>query len=202
MDARGSAGRQTALSAVLAGGAGARLGGAKATVPLDGRPLICHPLAALAEAGLERLVIAKAASELPPLDVPVVREEPAERHPLHGIVAALAAAAGRPVLVVACDMPFVTAPLLAWIAGLPATAVPSLGGLLQPLLARYEPAAAPLLADAARAGRSARAAVAALSPLEIDETQLARFGDPKRLLLNVNDERDLARARELLSKTS
>jgi molybdopterin-guanine dinucleotide biosynthesis protein A len=199
MDARRTATPNTAVGAVLAGGAGSRIGGAKAKVELGGRPLICHPLAALTEAGLEPLVIAKADTELPTLDARVVREEPIESHPLHGVLAAMRAAAGRPVVVVACDMPFVTASLLAWIATLPGTAMPLLDGALQPLLARYEPHAAAALAVAAREGRSARAAAAALAPIAIDEDRLGRFGDPRRLLLNVNDEHDLARARGLLS---
>jgi molybdenum cofactor guanylyltransferase len=189
----------TPLGAVLAGGAGSRLGGAKATVKLAGRPLVSYPLAAFTEAGLETMVVAKADTDLPALDVPVVRDEPLESHPLHGVLAALKAAAGRPVVVVACDMPFVTAPLLGWLATLPGNAMPLLDGALQPLLARYEPDAAATLAAAAREGRPARAAAEALDPIAIDEAQLGRFGDPRRLLLNVNDDRDLALARELLS---
>lgn len=194
-----NAGRSTPLGAVLAGGAGARIGGAKAAVELAGRPLISYPLAALAQAGLETVVVAKADTGLPALDVPVVRDEPLESHPLRGVLAALKAAAGRPVVVVACDMPFVTAPLLAWIATLPGNAMPLLDGALQPLLARYEPDAAATLIAAVRAGRSARAAAKALDPIAIDVAELGRFGDPRRLLLNVNDDRDLALASELLS---
>ena len=63
-----------ATAAVLAGGAGSRLGGAKAMALLDGRPLIAHVLAAVRAGGLEPVVVAKADSPLPPLDCPVVFE--------------------------------------------------------------------------------------------------------------------------------
>lgn len=57
---RSGAGKAAApLGVVLAGGRGSRLGGAKATAELAGRPLISYPLAALAEAGLEAVVVAK-----------------------------------------------------------------------------------------------------------------------------------------------
>jgi molybdopterin-guanine dinucleotide biosynthesis protein A len=167
-------------------------------VQLAGRPLISYPLAAVVQAGLEPLVIAKAATELPELDAPIVREEPRSPHPLHGIVAALRAARGRPVVVVACDMPLVTAELLAWLSSIPGTAIPLVGDVPQPLLARYEAAAAPALDVAARNGRSVRAAAVELKPRLIDESQLASFGKAERLLFNVNNRRDLARAAALL----
>lgn len=173
-------------------------------VPLAGRPLICYPLAAILKAGLRPLVVAKPGTELPDAGaagtaIQVVRERPADSHPLHGVVAALQAAAGRPVVVVACDMPLVNARLLRWLADLPGTAVPLAGGSLHPLLARYEPSAIAPLSAAARLGRPARAAVQELEPRLLAEADLAPFGDPGQLLLNVNDRRDLARAAALLT---
>lgn len=190
--------RTAPIGAVLAGGGGLRIGGSKATVQLAGRPLISYPVRAIVEAGIEPLVIAKTATELPELDVRVVRDEPEDHHPLHGVTAALRAAQGQPVLIVACDMPLVSAELLAWLAGLAATAIPRADGILQPLLARYDATAEPTLKAAVRDGLSARAAALALRPRVIEEAELAAFGRPEHLLLNVNDKRDLARAESLL----
>jgi molybdopterin-guanine dinucleotide biosynthesis protein A len=187
------------IGAVLAGGAGSRIGGSKAMVELAGRPLISYPLRAIIEAGLEPLVVAKATTPLPALDVPVAREEPNDHHPLHGVLAALRAARGRPALVVACDMPLISADLLAWLGGRAATAIPRVGGVLQPLLARYDATTEPALRMAVRDGRSAQAAALALRPRLIAEDELVAFGDPEQLFLNVNDERDLARAAALLA---
>ena len=55
------------LGVVLAGGRGSRLGGAKATVPLAGRPLLFWALDALRPVVGEAFVLAKPATELQPL---------------------------------------------------------------------------------------------------------------------------------------
>jgi molybdopterin-guanine dinucleotide biosynthesis protein A len=189
-----------ALGVVLAGGLGTRLGGEKATVALGGRPLASYPLAALADAGLHTVICAKPGQALPALDVPVL-EEPAEpRHPLCGIVAGLRAGEGRPVVAVACDLPFVSARLIeALAAAEEPLAVPRLAGRPQPLLARYE---APLLGELEAALAEEASLVATLESLRpryLDEDELARFGDPRRLLLNVNSPADLRDAEALLA---
>jgi molybdopterin-guanine dinucleotide biosynthesis protein A len=189
----------TARACVLAGGAGSRLGRPKATAPLAGRALIAYPLAALDAAGLRPVVVAKPDTELPPLD----REpwlEPAEpRHPLAGILEALARADG-PILACACDMPFVTADLAAWLASLTEPlAVPRIGGRVHPMLARYSPELRDPLAAALVAERSLVEAVEAIGPRYVGDEELRRFGDPRQLLANVNTPDDLARAERLLA---
>jgi molybdopterin-guanine dinucleotide biosynthesis protein A len=187
-----------AIVAVMAGGLGRRLGGAKPSAVLAGRPLICHPLAAAAEAGLEVIVVAKPSTVLPPLDVRVAHEPEQPRHPLCGLVAALrlAAARARPpaVVAVACDMPFVTGPLLRWLAGLDGAAMAHVGGRDQPLLGRWPVGGLPLVAQALAEGRPLRAGLAALEPTILEEGELSRFGDPVRLCFNVNDPADLRTA--------
>jgi molybdopterin-guanine dinucleotide biosynthesis protein A len=189
------------LGAVLAGGAGARLGGEKATVELRGRPLVSYPLAALDAAGIEAVVVAKEETALPPLAAPVLREPAAPRHPLLGIVTALRHAAGRPVLVVACDLPLLTAELLAALGAAPEPLVLAApGGAPQPTLGRYAPELLPELEAALAREEPLRRTVAALDPRLLGDTELARFGDPAELLLNVNDAGDLARAAAVLER--
>lgn len=187
------------LGAVLAGGIGSRLGGGKATVELAGKPLILYPLEAVEEAGLEPLVVAKPDSELPPLDSPILREPDLPRHPLCGIVAALREAGERPLVVVGCDMPFLDPGLLAWLGAAPEPlVVPLVGDRLQPLMARYDPVLLPRLEAALQRGEPLQRTVEALRPRLISEPDLARFGDPHRLCLNVNDRAGLERAEALL----
>ncbi len=81
------------IVAVLAGGRGRRLGGAKPLATLAGAPLIARPLAAAAAAGLPAVVVVKPATRLPALDVPVWEEPDEPVHPLLGIVTALERAA-------------------------------------------------------------------------------------------------------------
>ncbi|HVO55275.1 MAG TPA: NTP transferase domain-containing protein [Solirubrobacterales bacterium] len=196
------------LGAVLAGGAGSRLGGAKATAQLSGRPLISYPLAAFAAAGIEAVVVAKAETELPPPGgwggaAPRVLIEPDEpRHPLAGIIAALREAGQRPLIVLACDMPFAEPALLSALASAPEPlVVPAPGGLPQPLQARYSASLLPALEAALADQEPLRKTVAALSPRLLGESELTRFGPPERLFLNVNDAVDLKLAEALLESS-
>jgi molybdopterin-guanine dinucleotide biosynthesis protein A len=189
---------ESVIGVVLAGGASSRMGVSKATLELGGISLAERALRPLRAAGLEVAVVAKAGDSLPALDAPVWIEARPERHPLAGILEALQRGAGRSVLVCACDMPFVTPELVAHIAGRAGTAVPEVGGRLHPLLARYEPAAADALQDALAAQRPLQEAIRDAGAAVVPEAEIARFGDPERLLFNVNTPADLSRAQELL----
>jgi molybdenum cofactor guanylyltransferase len=188
------------IGAVLAGGRSSRIGAPKATLELGGRPLISYPLAAMAAAGIEAVVVAKADTPLPPLDNEIWIEPPQPFHPLLGILTALERASGT-AIVCGCDMPFVSAELLSQLAQTDAQlAVPRAGGRFHPLLARYQPSLVPSLAAALQQGDPLQEAVAAAGPVVLDEQELARFGDPQRLLFNVNTPADLERAREMLER--
>jgi molybdopterin-guanine dinucleotide biosynthesis protein A len=187
------------IGAVLAGGASRRMGEPKALVELAGRPLIAHAVDAVADAGLEPVVVAKPDSPIPDLGVTIL-DEPAEpQHPLCGIVAALRYADTRPVVVIGCDMPLVPPALLGTLARLadPVAAV-AIDGEIEPLLARYEPAVEPALMASLRAGTALRPAIEALHPRLISESDLSAYGDPNRIALNVNSPEDLELARSLL----
>lgn len=184
---------------MLAGGAGERIGGAKASVQLEGRPLIAWPLAAAEAAALRPFVVAKADSELPPLDHPIVFEPLSPRHPLTGLVAALEHVGG-PVVVLACDMPLLEPGLLRRLADHPvdgSVALQDTDGRVHPLAARYGQASLPTLRAALARGESLLAVLGELDAtiVAIDElTDVSAF-DP---LLNVNSPRDLERAATLL----
>ena len=135
------------LAAVLAGGSASRMGVAKATAQLDGRPLITYPLeAALAALGAVA-VVAKDGVELPPLDqraeLWIEPDEP--RHPAVGVIEALRRARGSAVVVIACDLPLLTSEVVGLLANADAegsvAVLASAAGRPQPLLARYEPTA-------------------------------------------------------------
>jgi molybdopterin-guanine dinucleotide biosynthesis protein A len=189
---------ESVIGVVLAGGASTRMGVSKAMLLLGGVPLAERALRPLSAAGLEIALMAKEGDQLPLLDAPIWIESRPERHPLAGILEALERAGGRAVLVCACDMPFVTAELAAHMAALPGTAVPEAGGHLHPLLARYDSAATDALQDALAARSPLHAAVRQAGATIVPEDEIARFGDPERLLFNVNTPGDLARAEELL----
>ncbi|MGN6664806.1 MAG: molybdenum cofactor guanylyltransferase [Solirubrobacterales bacterium] len=200
-----------ALGALLAGGRGSRLGGGKAWVELGGRPLVSYPLAAIEAAGLDPVVCVKPTEfrgsfrslsdrKEPRNGVTVLEEPERPRHPLCGIVAVLRAGEGRPVVAVACDLPFVAPALLEFLAAAPEPlVVPVVEGRPQPLLARYEASLLPELEAALEREEPLVRAVESLRPRLLNEAELARFGDPRRLLFNVNDPDDLREAETLLA---
>ena len=199
--------------AVLAGGRGSRLGGAKATADLGGRPLIAHVLHAALATGLPVFVVAKHNTPLPVLDVEILHEPDEPHHPLTGVVAALRAltadAPEEALLALSCDTPFLTAELLGALANVNTNTTSStIGGAvalgaseatLHPLPVKLPRSALPQLERALAAQAALRATIAGLQPRLITTAELARYGDPERLLLNVNDPAGLDRARSLLS---
>ena len=189
------------MAAILAGGSGSRLGGRKPLAELGGRPLLDHPLQAAREAELEVLVVAKRDSPLPALDVELLIEPDEPRHALAGVVAALEHCGGRPVLALACDMPFVTPALLGWLASFTEiAAVPRWRRPAAPVdraaMGRRRPSRCEPRCDR---GDSAQAAVAALDPRVLEQESLCRFGHVERLLMNVNTEEDLELARRIVA---
>ena len=184
------------VGAILAGGAGRRIGGDKAVVELASRPLLLYPLDALRAVTPEVAVVAKRETALPSLageaNVWVEPDEP--RHPLTGIVHALRLAAGRPVLVVAADMVLLDEhTLLTLLAtpleGAPAV-VPRVDGRIEPLCAFYTAEALDAL-DGFDPGARVTDAVLALAPRLVDFEDATPF-------LNVNAPEDLLTAAVLL----
>jgi molybdenum cofactor guanylyltransferase len=178
-----------ATVAVLAGGLGSRIGGDKAVVALGGRALIEYPLAAASDAGLDAVVVAKRATRLPRLEVPVLLEPDEPSHPLLGIITALER---RPtVIALPCDMPFVRPEQLEALGAIDA----ELATLWhrEPFPSLYRAALLPQLRRALEAGQSMRAtqAHACRAPSLLSATE-------PRKLLSVNTREDLAAAERLL----
>ena len=172
--------------AILAGGAGTRLGGvSKAMLEVEGRPLAGHVAAVLAELCNRVAIVCKRDTELP--DLPGIErwDEPEEpRHPLTGIVHALEQA-GEPVLVCAVDMPWVTPDACRSLldAAPGAVAAVAVGeGEMCPVFGVYSPDALDVL-QAAPPDAPLRDTVAALDP--------ARVALPPALLRSVNRPEDL-----------
>jgi molybdopterin-guanine dinucleotide biosynthesis protein A len=168
---------------------------------VDGLRIADRALAALRGATERQLVVAndaRAARWFPGLTiVPDAREG---LGPLHGLRTALAAANGDPVLVVAWDMPFVTAALLALLrtegergapAVLPAAGAPPVP---EPLCAWYGPDALDACDRLLAAGESRATALheALLGARVLGEPALAALGQPTRLLSSVDTLADLA----------
>ncbi|MGZ4201509.1 MAG: molybdenum cofactor guanylyltransferase [Thermoleophilaceae bacterium] len=182
------------IGAVLAGGAGSRLGAeAKPAALLAGQPLAAYPVGALHEVCERVALVCKRDTKLPPLDGAERWDEPDEpRHPLTGIVHALERA-GEPVLVCAADMPFVTADACRSLLGAPQKSVAVLAaadGVLTPTFGVYAPAALEVL-RAAEPDAPLTRTVEALEP--------TRVALPPRVVQSVNTPEELAEAERLLA---
>jgi molybdopterin-guanine dinucleotide biosynthesis protein A len=139
---------------VLTGGSSRRMGRDKATLVIGGRSLAEHVAACLSQVVAPVLEVGPGRSGLP-----VAPEDRPGAGPLTALVAgwrALSADGHRgPVVVVACDLPRVSEPLLRLIASHPGSAsvVPVVDGRPQPLCARFSASALEHGAVLAGAGR-------------------------------------------------
>ncbi|HEX6898457.1 MAG TPA: NTP transferase domain-containing protein [Thermoanaerobaculia bacterium] len=205
-DANGSTGEPKAapVGVVLAGGESRRMGRDKANLTTGGETLPALAARRLARVCAEVAVADGGRGLLPGL--PSLPDGPA-RGPAAGILGAAAAYPGRPLLVLACDLPRVPAELLAELArgtGID-WAVPRWGGRVEPLCALYGPAA--LAALASRAGRGllgphGLAEEPGLAVRWLEGEELARFGDPAEVFLNLNTPADLERYESRVSDGS
>ncbi|HWI22840.1 MAG TPA: molybdenum cofactor guanylyltransferase [Baekduia sp.] len=181
--------------AVLVGGAGRRIGGDKAIVALEGKPLVQWAIDAITPVVDEVVVVAKKDTLLPILayNVSIWLETEEVQHPLSGVVHALTCASG-PVLILAGDMPLLTPEILGRIARAPEAGAPARvarsAGRLQPLCARYEQTALGLL-PAVHDGLRLTESVMSIDP------QIEEFDDAEPFL-NVNAPEDLLGAGAVL----
>lgn len=177
-------------AAILAGGLGSRIGGDKALVQLGGRHLISYPLEAAREAGLATVVVAKRATRLPPLEVPVILEPDTPLHPLLGVITALSEF--PTVIALPCDMPFVAAADLRTLAATDADLATLWSG--EPFPSLYRRQVLPQLLSSLEAGASVRSTQAQSSaPAAIASARPAHQ-------LSVNTTEDLAAAETILSE--
>lgn len=187
------------VGAVLAGGQSSRLGRDKALISSRGRTLVGRAVDLLAGLFARVVLVAPARPGYEGLEVERVADRWPDAGPLAGIEAALFAAGGEPVFVLACDLPLVDAELVASLAavrpdfgaGGPAARLAQAGGVLQPLCGLYAAACGPLFTRALERGvRPMHEALLEIRFLEWVEVA------PERLL-NVNLEADVTCLREL-----
>jgi molybdopterin-guanine dinucleotide biosynthesis protein A len=106
------------LSIVIqAGGQSARMGENKALKPFLGHPLVQRVVERLAPFADELLLTTNQPEDFAFLKLPLFTDIKPGRGPLGGLYTALVSAKYPMIAVVACDMPFASAPLLAAAAG-------------------------------------------------------------------------------------
>jgi molybdopterin-guanine dinucleotide biosynthesis protein A len=185
-------------AAILAGGRARRLGGLdKSRLMVGGRTIFDRQLDLLRTVADRISVITSDPGRFADRGVPVVPDAAPGGGSLGGIYTAIASADG-PVLVIACDMPFLTAPFLSRVLdrGQDAdVAIPRGPDGYHPLCACYAPACAAPIRRRLEAG--ALKVVDLLTDVRVRELppdELEAFDPDGLLLTNINTPDDLARA--------
>lgn len=177
------------------------MGTDKSFVPLLGKPLIEHVLERTEGLGDDTILITNSPDSYAYLDLPLYRDIHPGHGPLGGLHTALSHADHPHVLVVACDMPWLSRPLLAHMLSLRTTAdviIPRWQERPEPLHAIYsraclEPVEKKLEADQLKL--TSFYDLVLVRYLEPDE--IIRLDPEGRSFANVNTPGDLTQASKL-----
>jgi molybdopterin-guanine dinucleotide biosynthesis protein A len=135
---------------ILAGGQSRRMGRDKAWLPVKGQPLLLRQIDLVRQlAPMEVFISGRPDTDYTPLKYPVLHDCFADAGPLAGIERALTAASAPLLLVVAVDLPCMTASLLQQLGANcldGAGVIPRVNGRVEPLAAFY-PTTAQSLAE-------------------------------------------------------
>lgn len=187
-------------AAILAGGRATRFDGRdKGSVVVEGRSIRAHQLHHLSAVTTDILLVgapdAPAAGDPPTPTLRHVRDRVPGLGPLSGLDAALAAARHDVMVVVACDMPFITSAFLLYLLSRAEEAevvVPRTERGYHPLCAVYTRACQPAIARRLAEGRPRLTGLFDEVRVRIVEAaDIEPFGTPARLLANVNSPADL-----------
>lgn len=190
-----------ATGVILAGGKSSRMGADKALINIGQKGMIERVAGELKKVCTEVLISGGDEETGRRIGLKVIADLIPGRGPLSGIHASLHAAAHARCLVVACDMPFISAELASFmirqVEGYD-VAVPSHGVYLQPLFAVYCKSCLPVLEKYMDSGRIK---VTALYPLVkvnyVSEEKLGLLADIETVFFNVNTPVDLIKARKM-----
>jgi len=192
-----------AAGVVLAGGASARMGAAKADIPWEDGTFLSRAVEALPPAVGRVIVVRAPGQALPPLPAGVEVTEDARpgRGPLEGLVAGLGALRpGEDAFVLAVDMPFAGAELAAAVLAALApgvdAAVPRAAGRPHPLAAAYRAGVAATARDLLDVGSDRMTDL--LAAIRVAWVDAAGLPGGPAVLANVNTPEDLAAARQAI----
>ena len=209
MEAKGKQTGGTSVSVVvLAGGESSRLGRDKAFLTLGGQTLVERAVDRLSCLSDDIAVVANEMARYEALELParLVSDERPGKGALMGIYSGLKRAYHPHALDIACDMPFLSLPLLHYMLRLVAgndVVIPRLADGLEPLHAIYSKACLPAMARVLAMGQ--RRIVAFFDRVRVryvKASEVDRF-DPRYLsFVNVNTPQDWERVQQLAAEAS
>jgi molybdopterin-guanine dinucleotide biosynthesis protein A len=192
-------------AAIVAGGAASRFGGRdKSLLPVGNRSILGRQLAVLRPLTDRILVVANNPERFSHLAVPAVRDLVPGAAALGGIYTALSAATTNAVLVVACDLPFLTGRFLEHLVqaadGFDLTIPRSADGP-QPMCAMYSRACLePIRTRIAAATLRVQDLAAEVRTREIGPPEIDAYDPDGLLFFNVNTPADYQRALEIAAR--
>lgn len=186
---------------MLAGGASRRFGADKALLTLcpGAQTLIERVVHVATNVAAEVFIVGHDRYSAVVPNVPIFADNPSGQGPLSGIRTALQMSSSPRVLVLACDQPCLSVPLLRWMASLRVSAdilAPRTDdGRLHPMPAIYRKAVLPAVETCLqRDQRSIAALLDAVSTQEIAESDLRQFDHDLRSLFSLNSPDQLEAA--------
>lgn len=180
---------------ILAGGDSRRMGQDKATLALNGKPLMQHVTDAVVQVFPHVMISVRQPRE--GVDFAQICDAPHEVGPLAGLAAALASIETPWLCAVACDMPFVSPALLVFLAQQRAghqAVVPVVQGHPQPLAAFYARSCLGVIREvlASDGKHSLRALLERLDVCYVDEAQLLEHDPQLRSFFDLDTPEDVA----------
>jgi len=176
-------------------------GDPKALMELGGRPIVARVLDVVRQVTERVLLVTNTPDLYAFLGLPMVPDVFPEGGSLGGIYSGLRAAPGDAAFTVACDMPFLSAPVARLVvarAGEADVVAPRIGAQWETLHACYGKAC---LGPMERRLREGQLRITGffdeVRVLAITEAEVVAVGDPARVFMNVNTPDELRRARAL-----
>lgn len=183
--------------AILAGGAGTRLGGvAKGLITIDDEPIVTR-LSRLGARYAETLIVTPDPAPYRFVDARFVTEEQPGVGPVAGILTAIRSARSHWVILVACDMPFVSEAVLERLSGEagPSSALSfEAGGRTQPFPSIWSTQTAPQVLEALGSTRSLSGVLAHIGARVLPEKELAEVDPELRSVRSLNRLEDVLAA--------
>lgn len=180
------------------------MGQDKSFIQLAGRPLIEHILEKVSELGDELMIVSNSLETYDLAGVRIISDEVPGQGALQGLDTALSYARFERVLLLACDMPFLSRPLLEHLIRLDPQAdlvVPVRGGMYEPMPAVYAKRCLPSIHKALEVGEKRMTSFyGSIRVHPVYESEL-RLYDPEGLsFFNINTPQELEQAERIYAK--
>jgi molybdopterin-guanine dinucleotide biosynthesis protein A len=190
-------------AAILVGGKSSRMGRDKASLEINGTPILRRTADVLVPL-VTRVALVGSPEQYKNFGLPALSDQWPSEGPLGGIATALASARAQWCLILACDLPYLTEDWLIFLLDRTVTSeadiiIPENTSGLEPLCAVYRTASAPTLAGAL--GRGVRKVTDAFTQLNVErisEREWMKFSPDGTLFHNMNTWQDYLDARQHL----